>query len=204
MLGASSPTIPIIVTDAPAPFVLASGSPRRAELLARAGLHFEIRATDVDESAHPGETPAALVRRLARSKARAGVAHAAGRPVLGADTIVVLDGELLGKPGDEREARSMLGRLAGREHTVITAVAVAQGERLDDRIVVTAVTMRAIDEEEITRYCASEEPYDKAGGYGIQGRAAAFISRVDGSYTGVMGLPMFETLSLLAGAGVRP
>ena len=126
------------------------------------------------------------------------------RPVVAADTVVVVDGQVLGKPIDEHDAARMLGLLSGRAHEVMTAVAVRYGETLDDRISVTRVTMRSITAAEISRYCATGEPLDKAGAYAIQGRAAAFVQSIEGSYTGVVGLPLLETLALLDACGVRP
>lgn len=121
--------------------------------------------------------------------------------MLGADTTVVVDGEPLGKPRDSDEARTMLRRLSGRSHEVISAVVIVRGARIASRVVTTLVTMRALDDREIDAYCATGEPFDKAGGYAVQGRAAAFVSHLDGSYTGVVGLPLFETVELLAEVG---
>jgi septum formation protein len=180
--------------------VLASASPRRGELLRQAGVACEVRPVDLDESVRPGESPEAYVRRLAEAKARAAWARrpaGTSEPVLAADTTVVLDGRVYGKPADEAEAREMLGRLAGRTHEVHTAVAVVHAGGEDSRVCTSRVTMRAIAPDELDWYCASDEPYDKAGGYAIQGRAAVFVSRLDGSYSGVMGLPLCETWELL-------
>ncbi|MFO1408221.1 MAG: Maf family protein [Steroidobacteraceae bacterium] len=180
--------------------VLASASPRRSELLRQAGVACEVRPVDLDESVRPGESPEAYVRRLAEAKARAAWARrpaGTSEPVLAADTTVVLDGRVYGKPGDAVEAREMLGRLAGRTHEVHTAVAVVHAGGADSRVCTSRVTMRAIEPRELDWYCSSDEPYDKAGGYAIQGRAAVFVSRLDGSYSGVMGLPLCETWELL-------
>ncbi len=185
--------------------ILASASPRRRELLAQVGIDCEVIPAHVDETQWPGEAPGAHVRRLAREKAMAiDLAPDEARPVVAADTIVVVDGQVLGKPADDEDAARMLEHLSGRTHEVMTAVAVRYAGTMDDRISVTRVTMRAISPEEIRRYCASGEPRDKAGAYGIQGRAAAFVQSIEGSYTGVVGLPLHETLALLEPCGVRP
>ncbi len=178
--------------------VLASASPRRRELLAQVGVKCAVQPADIDETPLPGEPPEAYVLRLARAKAIA-VADARGdaATVLGADTTVVVDGEPLGKPRDPDEAGAMLRRLSGRTHEVISAVVAVRGGRIASRMVTTRVTMRVLEDREIVAYCATGEPYDKAGGYAVQGLAAAFISHLDGSYTGVVGLPLFETLELL-------
>jgi septum formation protein len=186
--------------------VLASGSPRRRELLARAGLRFEVVAADVDERARPGESPAAMAERLARAKALA-VAQRLGaspkRIVLGADTIVVLGREVLGKPIDADDAVRLLGLLVGRTHRVLTAVAVRATDRPEvrARVVESRVAMRAATLDEIRRYVASGEPLDKAGAYAAQGEGRRFIERIEGSETNVIGLPLEETLALLAEAG---
>lgn len=177
---------------------LASKSPRRRELLEQIGVDFEVIDVDVDESQEEDESPSAYVRRVALAKARAGCIEAADSiPVLAADTAVVLDGRLLGKPGDRNEAATMLTSLAGRSHEVLTAVALVHAE---ERVMLnrSRVCLAPLSPERITAYCDGEEPYDKAGGYGIQGRAAAFITRLEGSYSGVMGLPLYETSILLA------
>lgn len=184
---------------------LASASPRRRELLAQAGVVFDvIGGIAVDETPQPGEPADALVRRLALGKARAGLAALAARRVepaaarvLGADTEVVLDGRVFGKPVDEADCVAMLAALSGRTHDVLSAVALVGGGR--ERVVLSAsrVTFRTVDALEARAYWATGEPGDKAGGYAIQGRAAAFVSRLEGSYSGVVGLPMFETLELL-------
>ena len=187
----------------PARIVLASASPRRGELLRQAGIACEVRPVDLDESVLPGEAPERYVQRLAEAKARAAWARrpaGSSLPVLAADTTVVLDGRVFGKPADESEARAMLGRLSGRTHEVHTAIAVIHDGDARTRLCTSRVTMRTITDEEIDWYCASDEPYDKAGGYAIQGRAAVFVSRLDGSYSGVMGLPLCETWELLRAA----
>lgn len=191
----------------PGPLVLASGSPRRRELLARAGVPFEVRPADLDEDAHPGETPRALAARLAHEKAEA-VARAIGpvpaRLVLGADTIVVLDGDVLGKPIDATDAERLLGRLVGRAHRVLTAVALVESATLArwSALVESHVLMRAAAPGEIRRYVATGEPLDKAGAYAAQGEGRRFIERIEGSETNVIGLPLDETLALLREAGL--
>lgn len=183
--------------------VLASASPRRRELLAQVGVHrVRVQVADVDETPLPGEDPAAYVSRLALAKARAVAARRrqAGEPalpVLGADTTVVLAGELLGKPADAGEAGAMLARLSGREHEVLTAVALVAGDREAVRLCRTRVRFRPLAADAIARYVESGEPMDKAGGYGIQGLGGALVAHIEGSYTGVVGLPLGETIDLL-------
>lgn len=182
---------------------LASASPRRSELLRQIGVRFTVRAAAVDEKLGSGEAPEAYVVRLAAAKAEtvwAAVADA--RPVLGADTAVVLDGEVLGKPADAVEAAAMLERLSGRAHRVLTGVALRHAGGLDTRLSESEVRFRATTAAERLAYCATEEPFDKAGGYGIQGHAAVFVESVKGSYSGVVGLPLFETAELLAHCGL--
>lgn len=181
---------------------LASASPRRRELLAQIGLHVEVIHVDVPETRAPDEAPAALVQRLALDKARAGRARAARPlPVIGADTVVVVEGEVLGKPRDRSAGLAMLERLGGREHEVLSAVAVVgAAERV--RLSTSRVLMRALSASECAAYWATGEPADKAGGYAIQGRAAVFVQALQGSYSGVMGLPLFETAELLRDEGV--
>ncbi|MDH3520268.1 MAG: Maf family protein [Myxococcales bacterium] len=191
----------------PLPLLLASSSPRRRELLARAGLHFEVRPAQIDEAPLPRETPSALVARLADAKAL-DVARQTGttpaRVVLGADTIVVLDDCVLGKPVSEAHAEEMLGRLMGRTHRVITGVAIARSDTLElwRASVESRVSMRMADREEIRAYVASGESQDKAGAYAVQGEGRRFIERIEGSETNVIGLPLDETLELLRAAGV--
>jgi septum formation protein len=169
--------------------VLASRSPRRAELLRAAGLEFTIRATDVDETPHPHESPDKYVLRLAEEKAAA-VPSSEHEIVLGADTAVVLDGEILGKPNDPADAVRMLSALAGRRHDVITGVCLRQGNRIVRDMASTAVWFGPISDVEIAWYVDSREPMDKAGAYGIQGLASRFVDRIDGSYSNVVGLPI--------------
>ena len=189
---------------------LASRSPRRREILTQIGVHFEMlllrdavgRDTDVDETPHPGEDPADYVLRLAEEKAETGWARLVQRkivpaPVLAADTTVTLDGEIIGKPVDRADAAAILRRLSGREHIVHTAVAVQMDRRRESILSSTRVLFGELSADAITRYVASGEPMDKAGAYGIQGRASVFVRHLDGSYTGVMGLPTYETAWLL-------
>jgi septum formation protein len=184
---------------------LASASPRRSALLTQIGVPHDVRATDLDEARLPGEPPRVYVERLARDKARA-VAGALGagcdRPVLAADTSVVLADEIYGKPADEDECVRMLRALSGRTHEVMTGVALLAGEALLADVNVSHVTFRALAEDECRRYWRTGEPRGKAGGYAVQGFGATFIERLEGSYSGVMGLPLYETARLLAAAGV--
>lgn len=170
--------------------VLASASPRRVELLRGIGIEAVVRPGQVEERALAGETPAEHVRRLAIAKARAD--GRAGELVLAADTIVVLDGELLGKPATAGEAEAMLGRLAGREHQVLTGVALLEPDsgRLAVRVSETAVRLAALSAEEVRRYVATGEPLDKAGAYAIQGLGSLFVERLEGDYGTVVGLPL--------------
>ncbi|WP_112053598.1 Maf family protein [Onishia taeanensis] len=180
---------------------LASASPRRLELLASIDVDCEVRPVDIDETPLPGELPRDYVCRLAREKALAG-AVLSELPVLGSDTAVVLDGEILGKPRDRAHALEMLAALSGNTHEVLTGVAVSGPQGLLDICVTTRVTLRAISPAEAAAYWATGEPRDKAGGYGIQGRAAVFVSHIEGSHSAVVGLPLYETAELLARQGV--
>jgi septum formation protein len=178
---------------------LASGSPRRRELLTQLGLQFERLITHVEEQRQPEEAAETYVRRLASDKARAGVAVAPqDLPVLGADTIVVLNGEVLEKPYDASHAAEMLSKLSGQTHQVMTAVAVADAQRVLDCLVTTDVTFRKMTAEEISHYIANGEPMDKAGAYGIQGLGGNFVRKINGSYHAVVGLPLVETGELLS------
>jgi septum formation protein len=178
---------------------LASGSPRRRELLTQLGLQFERLITDVEEQRQPEEAAEVYVRRLALDKARAGVAVAPqDLPVLGADTIVVLNNNVLEKPRDAAHAAQMLSQLSGQTHQVMTAVALADSARELDCLVTTDVTFRNITAEEISHYIASGEPMDKAGAYGIQGLGGNFVRKINGSYHAVVGLPLVETNELLS------
>lgn len=180
--------------------VLASTSPRRRELLAQLGVVFDVLPVAVDEQPLASEQAADHVCRLALAKARAGAAQAgADVCVLGADTVVVVDGEIFGKPVDADGAAAMLRRLSGRTHQVLSAVARVHRGGHQVRLSESMVTFRALSAAEITGYCATGEPLDKAGSYAIQGRAAAFVRHLEGSYSGVVGLPLFETAELLAG-----
>ena len=191
--------------------VLASASPRRADLLRAAGYQFEILAVDLDERALPGEAPSAYVVRLAREKSSAAIqrflqrAQTCGGPqkaavhdvvVLGADTTVVVDGEILGKPTDDRDAERMLRKLSGRKHEVLTGVSVRTSTAERGRIEATSVYMTALSPADISWYLASREGCDKAGGYAVQGLASRFIARLEGSYSNVVGLPV-ATVELL-------
>ena len=183
---------------------LASASPRRSELLRQIGVPFEVRAADIKEEQLRGELPDAYVVRLAAAKAEAvwaAVPELDRRPVLAADTAVVLDGHVLGKPLDAAEAAAMLERLSGRSHRVLTAVALRVAAGVETRLSRSEVRFRATTAAERVQYCATGEPFDKAGGYGIQGRAAVFVEELRGSYSGVVGLPLFETAELLTRHG---
>ena len=184
--------------------ILASASPRRAELLRAAGCDFEILATHVDESIRDGEAPDRYVRRLAADKSAAAMARLPGQDclVIGADTTVVVGGEILAKPLDDRDASLMLRRLSGRRHTVLTGVSLRRGAHELGRVETTAVEFAALSEDEIAWYVASGEGQDKAGAYAIQGLASRFIPRIDGSYSNVVGLPVacvFELLDEISG-----
>jgi len=184
---------------------LASASPRRSELLRQIGVPFEVRPAEIVETQAAGEAPDAFVLRLAAEKADAvwrRVPAEERRPVLAADTAVVLDERVLGKPADEVEAEAMLAALSGRTHRVLTAVALRCGDAAESSLSSSEVRFRATTRDERAAYCRSGEPLDKAGGYAIQGLAAAFITRLEGSYSGVMGLPLAETATLLGRAGV--
>jgi len=195
---------------------LASRSPRRRELLQQAGIRFEpllfregSRAdADTDESVKPGEDPDAYVRRVTLMKANAAWSRVTMRrglqrkPVLVADTTVALGNEILGKPADRTDAERILALLSGARHRVLTAVAVTLESRVEMLVSESHVTFSQLTPERIAAYVASGEPFDKAGAYGVQGRAAAFIERIEGSYTGIMGLPLYETATLLTKFGI--
>jgi septum formation protein len=180
--------------------LLASSSPRRREILSALGLQFEVQKTAVDESVLPGETPEQMVLRLAAAKANAAEA-ASGDFVIGADTAVVLDGSMLGKPVDRADAIEMLLRLSGRRHCVLTGVALRGPQGVRAALSRTEVSFREINRDEALAYWQSGEPGDKAGAYGIQGLGGMFVENVAGSYSGVVGLPVFETTELLRHAG---
>lgn len=187
------------------PLYLASGSPRRRELLTQIGVPYTALSAEIDETPFADEQPLAYVERLARGKAQAGLASLSAVSeacVLGADTAVVLDGRILGKPLDEADARAMLTALSGREHQVLTAVAVANRQGSEALVVSSYVRFRPIRAEEIQAYWASGEPRDKAGSYAIQGLAAIFVEALQGSYSGVVGLPLCETAELLSRFGI--
>jgi septum formation protein len=177
--------------------VLASASPRRAQLLTAAGIAFEVRPADVDETPAPAERPQAYVLRLAREKALAGAAHTPGRLVLGADTTVVVDERILGKPADAADASRMLGELSGRSHEVLTGVALAGVGEPVAAVAVTTVWFAPMTKGDIAWYVETGEWRDKAGAYAIQGRISRFIVRVAGSYTNVVGLPVSLVCDLL-------
>ena len=184
---------------------LASRSPRRRALLDQLGVRFALLDLEIDESTLAGETPDALVRRLATAKAQAGwglLGHGGPDLVLGADTVVVLDDDVLGKPRDAAHACELLMRLSGCCHRVLSAVALASAEGTGTRLSESRVCFRQLSRKECEAYASTGEPLDKAGGYGIQGRAAAFVSDLQGSYSGVVGLPLYETAELLTEAGV--
>ena len=181
---------------------LASSSPRRQEILAAIGLTFSVGGVDVDERRRDGEAADMMVLRLAEAKARA-VEIDASRIVLGADTAVVLGEEIFGKPVDRDEALDMLGSLSGRTHRVLTGVALYSVEGVQTALSTTDVRFREISPDEALAYWQSGEPCDKAGAYAIQGRGGAFVEAISGSYSGVVGLPVFETTQLLRGAGLR-
>lgn len=185
---------------------LASASPRRSALLDQIGVTHRVQPVDVDESARGGEPPDDYVRRLAVLKAETlwqKLGAAQRQPVLGADTAVVLDDEILGKPRDEQDCLRMLTLLSARTHQVFTAVALRGSDGCESRVNVSEVTFRELADDEIRHYWRSGEPADKAGGYAVQGRAALFVERIAGSYSGIMGLPLFETGALLAAIGAR-
>ena len=193
-----------IVTTLRPSIWLASTSPRRRELLRQIGVRFDLLSVEVDETPLPDEEPGAYVMRLAGEKAAAGLAGLdvdEPEPVLGADTSVVLDGQILGKPGNANEAKAQLASLSGRSHEVFCAVALANPT--PTAVCVTSeVWFKTLTEAEIDAYVATQESMDKAGSYAIQGYAAAFITRLEGSYSAVMGLPLFETSELLRARGV--
>jgi septum formation protein len=186
---------------------LASQSPRRRQLLEQVGIRFDTIDVEVLEARAPGEPPADYVSRVAREKAGAGLLKLAGvtdAVVLGADTEVVLDDEVFGKPADAAHATAMLRRLSGRSHQAISAVWCVSAGREERAVSVSQVTFAALSEPTIAAYVASGEPIGRAGAYAIQGRAAAFISGLSGSFSGVMGLPLFETIELLRRYGIGP
>ena len=183
--------------------VLASSSPRRRELLNLIGIAHEVRPANLDESMRPRETPRRHAERLARDKASAVAMRDPDLITIAADTIVVINRKVLGKPADKDEAARMLGMLSGREHTVITAVAVSRGKKLRSAIEEVKVKFRRLREEEIEAYVATGEPMDKAGAYGIQGYGATIVERVEGDYFAVRGLPLVRLIGLMRDVGVQ-
>jgi septum formation protein len=205
-----------VITQLDRPIYLASRSPRRRELLAQIGVRFQLLLfrlqpepdSDLDETVLRGESPGEYVERVARGKAEAGWRRLEQRnvpraPVLAADTTVALDGRVLGKPADRREAAEMLAALSGRSHEVLTAVALKHAERLECALSASEVRFRALGADEIRQYLATGEGDDKAGAYAIQGRAAQFVAELRGSYSGVAGLPLYETAQLIERLGAR-
>jgi septum formation protein len=186
---------------------LASQSPRRAELLRQIGVEFEVCASDIDERKLASESPREYVCRMATSKARMALSELAKTrdsfAVLAADTTIELDGDIIGKPADRSQCRCILQKLSGRQHHVLTAVALATTERLEFRLSRNRVRFRILSQREIDAYCATVEPMDKAGAYAIQGKAAVFVEQLEGSYSAVMGLPLFETAELLSKAAIE-
>jgi septum formation protein len=181
--------------------ILASASPRRAELLRAAGIEFDVIPADIDETMDAEEWPDGYVRRIAQTKAEAVRAQAAGRPVLAADTIVIVEGQVLGKPADANDAKRMLRLLSGREHTVMTAVYLAH-RTVEVRVERSVVEFVPLTDEEIDWYVASGEPMDKAGAYAIQGLASRFTARINGSYSNVVGLPVAVVYQLCTNGGL--
>ncbi len=183
--------------------ILASQSPRRRELLSLVGIDHEVQPADIDETPWPDEAPVPHTERLARGKAQVIAARAPEALVIAADTIVVIDGAILGKPADIPDARAMLRRLSGRTHEVCTAMAVAQGERVESAVVRVPVRFRALDDETIARYVNTGEPMDKAGAYGIQGYGATIVEHIEGDYFAVMGLSLVTIVQLAERMGLR-
>ena len=183
--------------------VLASASPRRKALLAQIGIDCEVMPSQIGEEARENEAPLDYVRRMAGEKARSVAGSVPGRLVLGADTDVIMQSRILGKPRDRADFLEMFGLLSADTHQVITAVSLVQGDRCRVKTSISDVTFRAVSEAEMLAYWETGEPCDKAGGYGIQGLAAMFVRSISGSYSGIMGLPLYETSELLRGAGIR-
>ena len=186
---------------------LASRSPRRAELLRQIGVDFRVHDIDIDESRSPGESASEYVCRMATTKARIALEQIAGQQessvVLAADTTIALDDDIIGKPADRDQCRCILEQLSARQHLVLTAVALATQEDIALRLTRNRVSFRSLSAQEIESYCATAEPMDKAGAYAIQGKAALFIDHLEGSYSAVMGLPLFETAELLRNADIE-
>ncbi len=186
--------------------VLASASPRRKELLKQVGLGFTVEPADVDERVTAGESPGAYALRVAANKAQTAAARVRGGLVIAADTIVVLDGEILGKPADARDAERMLALLSGRQHQVMTALVIVDAKtgKRESRLVVTSVWFRMLSTKEIFAYAATGEPLDKAGGYGIQGKGALLVEKIEGCYFNVVGLPLSVLKEMLQSFGLEP
>lgn len=182
--------------------ILASQSPRRRELLSLIGITHAVMPADIDEDVRPGEAADRYTERLAREKALVIAGRAPEAVVIAADTTVVVDGDILGKPADAADARAMIRRLSGREHIVMTGIAVARGARVESAVESVRVTFRALGDVEIDEYVATGEPMDKAGAYGIQGYGATIVERVDGDYFSVMGLGLRRLVELLGRHGV--
>jgi len=193
-MAAASPRAPLLC--------LASASPRRRELLAQLGVPHVLAVPDIDETVLAGESAADYVVRMARAKARSAHPQGEGLPVLAADTTVVIEERICGKPADAEEGIAMLLRLSGRSHEVLTAVALAVRGEVNHRLSRSEVRFRHLSLTEATAYWNSGEPQDKAGSYAVQGHGAVFVEHLSGSYSGVMGLPLFETAELLAAAGL--
>ena len=183
--------------------VLASASPRRQALLAQIGIECEVIPSQIDEGTRENEAPIDYVRRIAEEKARSVAGRMPGRVVLGADTAVVIGQRILGKPRDRADFMEMFGLLSASTHRVMTAVSLVHGEQCRLKASSSDVTFCEVSETEMLAYWETDEPCDKAGGYGIQGLAAMFVRAISGSYSGIMGLPLFETSELLRGAGIR-
>jgi septum formation protein len=183
--------------------VLASASPRRRELLNLIGIQHDVRPANIDETMRPREAPRRHAERLAREKASAIAVRDPGLIVIGADTVVVTNRKVLGKPVDTADAARMLGMLSGREHTVITAVAVSRGRKLRSAVEEVRVKFRRLRDDEIEAYIATGEPMDKAGAYGIQGFGATIVERIEGDYFAVMGLPLVRLVGLMRDVGVK-
>lgn len=183
-------------------FILASGSPRRRELLDQIGFSYSVQPSDIDESIHSGEDPLDYVKRMAKTKAMQN-RQQGSLPILAADTICVIDGLILGKPDSIDNARQMLAQLSARTHTVITTVSLYQIHH-QQTLSMSEVTFKALSPSEIDSYCQTREPLDKAGSYAIQGQAGAFIQNIKGSYSGIVGLPLYETTELLKQHTIYP
>jgi septum formation protein len=183
--------------------VLASGSPRRRDLLNLIGISHDVRPANIDETMRPREAPRRHAERLAREKASAIAVRDPDLIVIGADTVVVINRKVLGKPADAADAARMLGMLSGREHTVVTAVAVSRGRKLRSAVEEVRVKFRRLREDEIEAYIATGEPMDKAGAYGIQGFGATIVERIEGDYFAVMGLPLGRLVGLMRDVGVK-